>query len=379
MKSSAVHKIILAGVLLALAPTLSAQQPAPAGENTADAKEGVRLKDLARITGVRTNQLLGYGLVVGLPGSGDSRSKLASESIRNLLGGLGQNLENAGLNARNIAAVIVTAEVPPFSGRGDRLNATVSSIGDARSLEGGVLIQTPLVAGNQTIYAVAQGVVTTGGKSPERGYSRTGETVGLVLNGAVVEREVPANLLEPNRNDPAQNPDTRRVRVSLLRFDFSTLDLVSKKLAQELEGAEIVVEGGSILVTIPPEANVVSTIARMEQMRIQPDYRARVVINERTGTIVMGGEVRVDPVAVSRGGMELIVTGDMRDARLGIHLPGQAGGEGERKPVTQEFAGTNVAEIVKGLNEMGASVQDVIAILEALRDSGALHAELIVN
>ncbi len=380
MRSLAINNIMLVTVLTLLALPLAAQQPEQENAETpANAKDGVRLKDLARITGVRTNQLIGYGLVVGLPGSGDSRSKLASESIRNLLGGLGQNLENAGLNARNIAAVIVTAEVPPFAGRGDRLNATVSSIGDARSLEGGVLIQTPLVAGNQSIYAVAQGVVTTGGKSPERGYSRTGETVGLVLNGAIVEREVPANLLEPNQNDPAQNPDARRVRVSLLQFDFSTLDLVSKKLAQELEGAEIVIEGGSILVTIPEGANVVETIARMEQMRIQPDYRARVVINERTGTIVMGGEVRVDPVAVTRGGMELIVTGDMRDARLGIHLPGQEGGDGERKPVTQEFSGTNVAEIVKGLNEMGASVQDVIAILEALRDSGALHAELIVN
>ena len=345
--------------------------------------EGVRLKDLARITGIRTNQLLGYGLVVGLPGTGDSRSHLASESIGNLLGGLGQNLDKAGLNARNIAAVIVTAEVPPFAGRGDRVNATVSSIGDARSLEGGVLIQTPLYAGNKSIYAVAQGVVTTGGKNYARGgFNRTGDTVGLVLNGAAIERDVPARILEPEQPQPATEPrpePPRRVRVSLNHFDFSTLNAVSKRLAESFPDAKIAIEGGSIVVTIPENQGAVDYIARMEQIRIVPDYRARVVINERTGTIVMGGDVRVDPVAISRGGMELIVTGDALDARQGIHVQSTLKELNERKPVSKEFKGSDVGEIVQGLNDMGANVQDVIAILEALRDSGALHAELIVN
>ncbi len=393
-QSSTFAAMVLTAVFIALPVSISrAQAPdandAPGAINAAGNQgEGVRLKDLARITGIRTNQLLGYGLVVGLPGTGDSRSHLASESIGNLLGGLGQNLDKAGLNARNIAAVIVTAEVPPFAGRGDRVNATVSSIGDARSLEGGVLIQTPLYAGNKSIYAVAQGVVTTGGKNYARGgFNRTGDTVGLVLNGAAIERDVPARILEPEPTQPGDAQPTteprpeppRRVRVSLNHFDFSTLNAVSKRLAESFPDAKIAIEGGSIVVTIPENQGAVDYIARMEQIRIVPDYRARVVINERTGTIVMGGDVRVDPVAISRGGMELIVTGDALDARQGIHVQSTLKELNERKPVSKEFKGSDVGEIVQGLNDMGANVQDVIAILEALRDSGALHAELIVN
>jgi flagellar P-ring protein precursor FlgI len=384
-----IYLFTLAGFLSisVITPSLLAQTP-PAEDQNPEAATGktggVRLKDLARITGIRTNQLLGYGLVVGLPGTGDSRTHLASESMRNLLGGLGQNLDNVGSNARNIAAVLVTAEVPPFAGRGDRVNVTVSSIGDARSLEGGVLIQTPLYAGDRVIYAVAQGVVTTGGKNEERGFSRTGDTVGLVLNGAAIEREVPGRILEPRPEGGDAPPDAetapRRVRISLNHFDFSTLDAVSKGLSASLPDAQLAHEGGSIIVTIPENQSAVEYIARMEQIRIQPDYRARVVINERTGTIVMGGDVRVDPVAVSRGGMELIVTGDSSDARMGIHVGGGGAGPKEQAPpVTKEFKGTDVGEIVKGLNDMGAKVQDIIAILEALRDSGALHAELIVK
>lgn len=341
------------------------------GENAQ--QKGVRLKDLARISGIRTNQLLGYGLVVGLPGTGDSRSELASESMANLLGGLGQDLEQSNLAARNVAAVLVTAEVPPFAKSGDRVSVTVSSIGDARSLQGGVLVQTPLYAGNKQIYAAAQGVVTTGGKGSDDRFSRTGDTVGTVLNGAVMEREVPGRLVEETEDTPPE----RRVRVSLNRFDFSTLDAVRTRLSEELPDAQVAVDGGSVLVTLPTGADPVAYIARMEQIRIAPDYRARVVINERSGTVVMGGEVRVDPVAVSRGGMELIVTGDVRDARMGILVEG-ALNENERKPATQAFSGTTVQEIIQGLNAMGASIQDIIAILEALRDSGALHAELVV-
>ncbi|MEQ9363835.1 MAG: flagellar basal body P-ring protein FlgI, partial [Leptospirales bacterium] len=251
-----VHGKWAAALIIAVVLIISGVSGLGAQDEVAGQKkgEGVRLKDLARITGIRTNQLLGYGLVVGLPGTGDSRSRLASESIGNLLGGLGQNLDKAGLNARNIAAVIVTAEVPPFAGRGDRVNATVSSIGDARSLEGGVLIQTPLYAGNKTIYAVAQGVVTTGGKSNERGgFSRTGDTVGLVLNGAAIERDVPARILEPEERPDSGANSPRRVRVSLNHFDFSTLNAVSKRLAETFTDAKVVIEGGSIVVTIPED------------------------------------------------------------------------------------------------------------------------------
>jgi len=358
-------------------PDDAAPADAEAGQESANGAaqqdKGVRLKDLARISGIRTNQLLGYGLVVGLPGTGDSRSELASESMANLLGGLGQDLEQSNLAARNVAAVLVTAEVPPFAKSGDRVSVTVSSIGDARSLQGGVLVQTPLYAGDKQIYAAAQGVITTGGKGSEDRFARTGDTVGTVLNGAVIERDVSAALVEQTDGTPPE----RRVRVSLNRFDFSTLDAVRKRLAAELPDAEVAVEGGSVLVTLPPGADPVAYIARMEQIRIAPDYKARVVINERSGTVVMGGDVRVDPVAVSRGGMELIVTGDVRDARMGVLVDGAYSDE-ERQPATQAFSGTTVQEIIQGLNAMGADIRDIIAILEALRDSGALHAELVV-
>ncbi|MCB1327089.1 MAG: flagellar basal body P-ring protein FlgI [Spirochaetales bacterium] len=359
----------IACVLLFLAGATASvySQPAAANQN----EEGIALRDLVRISGIRTNQLIGYGLVVGLAGTGDSRTRLASESVTNLLGGLGQNLESPGLNARNIAAVLVTAEVPPFARPGDRINVTVSSIGDARSLRGGVLIQTPLHAGNNTIYAVAQGAVTTGAGGPgSRAHIQ--DTVGLVLNGATMEREVAGASSTASGDDPPRP----RVRVSLRDFDFSTLQAVRERLTAELSDSEVSVDGGSILITLPEDADPVAYIARLESIRVVPVRPARIVINERTGTIVMGGDVRVAPVAVSRGGLELIVTGNLTDPRMGIHVPV---GSGEPEPVMQELSGSSVQEIIQGLNAMGLRVRDVIAILEALRDAGALHAELIVN
>lgn len=291
--------IIVFAVLIAVG--LNGQ---PAGTDTetpatgaANNKKGVLLKNLARITGVRTNQLLGYGLVVGLSGTGDTRSRLASKSIQNLLGGLGQSaLANARNRANNVAAVLVTAEVPPFARVGDRITVTVSSIGDARSLEGGVLIQTPLYAGNKQIFAVAQGALSTGGGSL-RGSRRKSQTVAQVLNGAIMERAVDTDLKEKS-DDPARTG--YRVRISLQHFDFSTLQRVREKLQAEMKKARVTLQGGSLIVTLPEHSDPVSYIARMEQIRIVPDYRARVIINERSGTVVMGGDVRVDPVAISR-------------------------------------------------------------------------------
>ena len=331
---------------------------------------GVRLKDLARIAGVRSNQLLGYGLVVGLPGTGDSRSKLADQSVRNLLGNLGQKMPTSDLHAKNIAAVLVTAEILPFARRGDRQNVIVSSIGDARSLEGGVLIQTPLQGGNGKIYAVAQGVITTGGRGKTRGQRRTGKTVGVVLNGAHIEREPKTNF--------ATN---RRISVSLNRFDFATLNEVKKSVIKAFPGLKPVTDGGALTITIPKAMDPVAFIAKLEQIRLQPKYRARVVINERTGTIVMGGDIKVDPVSISRGGMKLFITGQGVSTGVSKELQIKYGSKSKGKkktPVTRAFSGTSISEVIEALNAMGAGVRDIIAILEAIRDSGALHAEIIV-
>jgi len=340
---------------------------------------GVRLKDIARVTGVRSNQLLGYGIVVGLAVTGDSKSKLAEESVRNLLGSLGQRLDSGSLEARNVAAVIVTSEVPAFGNRGDRLNATVSSIGDAKSLEGGVLIQTPMQAGDGQIYGVAQGAISMGGQTSAR-LSR-GKTVGSVMNGVSIEKDIQSSFLFETTRDTDEKGEkiqpakkVKVVRITLNDFDFQTAKDAKEKLAQVFPDSRPTIENGAITLEVPNNQDPVSFIAAIEDVRITPKYRARIVVNERTGSIVMGGDVRVDPVAVSRGGMDLIVSGAPYPNGVSVAPQGK-----ENKGTMQAFSGASVQEIMDALNTMGASVKDIIAILQALRESGALHAELIVQ
>ena len=378
-RSHLVRVVLLGAVLFGfLLPVFVAAAPAPTpgpvpvggkaqkgtGEN------GVRLKNMARIVGVRSNQLVGYGVVVGLPGSGDSRSRMASESIRNLLARLGQKLPNDP-DARNIAAVLVTAELPPFSGRGHRVDVTVSSIGDARSLTGGVLISTALQAGDGKTYAAAQGVVTTGGRDREQSSSAR-RTVGVVLGGAHVERS-PAEQFGADR----------KLRIQLHSFDFATLDEVLKAVKAAFPAIESKTVEGSVEVAIPAGQDPFAFTAKLEELRVLPRYGARVIINERTGTVIMGGDIRVDPVSVSRAGMQVIVSGPTQDKagiteELRIDYGPKSDRDAKNRPVTKEFSGTSVSDIVKGLNAMGADVRDIISILEALRDSGALHARLTV-
>ncbi|MCB1175854.1 MAG: flagellar basal body P-ring protein FlgI [Leptospiraceae bacterium] len=379
-------RLIVIHGLLALAslavPQLRAQTETTAvtteaenSDQSAANKKGVLLKNLARISGVRTNQLIGYGLVVGLSGTGDTRSALASQTVQNLLGNIGQQaLVTSKRSIQNAAAVLVTAELPPFVSPGDRLNVTVSSIGDARSLEGGVLVQTPLYAGNKQIYAVAQGPLSSMSKASRHSPASVKQNVAQVINGAIVEKGLqPDVVIKSDEPDQIQH----KIRITLFHFDFSTLYRVEQMLKQALPDAKPVINGSSIILNIPAHSDPVSYIAKVEQLRVEPDQRARVVINVRTGTVVMGGDVRVDPVAISRGGMELHVTGEIRDRRQGIHVDLE--NPAAKPEVSSEFQGTSIQEIVKGLNAMGASVQDIIAILESLRDAGALHAELIVN
>ena len=312
--------------------------------------EGVPLASLAQIQGVRSNQLLGYGLVVGLSGTGDTRSNFASTAIQNLLSGLGQKLEKARLaRSRNIAAVLVTAEAPSFIRVGARLNATVSSIGDARSLKGGILIQTPLYAGDRNIYAVAQGALSAGGKDESGTNIGGGKTVASLLNGAVIEKEMPGSIFD------ASAGGLRQLRVSLRSFNFSTLHVIYEKLKSAFPEANVQLEGGSLLLDIPTSASPVAFISEMEKLRVKPQRPARVVINERSGTIVMGGDVRVDPVAISRKGMDVTVSAANRTANIGARL-GQQGAQASdaASPVnTRQFSGSNLNEIIQALNKMG--------------------------
>jgi flagellar P-ring protein precursor FlgI len=359
----------------ALATALAVYVPA-ASAQTQKKDDGVRLKEIARIQGVRTNQLLGYGIVVGLPGTGDSRSKLAEDSVRNLLGSLGQRIDQGSIGARNVAAVLVIAEIPPFANKGNRLNAVVSSIGDAKSLEGGVLIQTPLQGGDGIIYGVAQGAVTTGRQSRDRG-----KTVGSVVNGASIEKDLPGSFVVEVTRDTNEKGEklpapvrVRTVNITLNDFDFGTIREAREKIEKALPDTKPSLQNGMIVLEIPPGKDPSILIAEVEDIRVTPRYRARIVINERSGAIVMGGDVRVDPVAVSRGGMDLIVSGAQYPN--GIYLNTA---EKDKKDSMQAFSGASVQEIMDALNAMGAGIRDVIAIFEALRDSGALHAELIVQ
>ncbi|MBE7438068.1 MAG: flagellar basal body P-ring protein FlgI [Spirochaetales bacterium] len=341
-------------------PVGPAGQPETIAGGTPVAKKisGVLLKNIATISGVRTNQLLGYGLVVGLPGSGDTRSGLARESIKNLLGSLEQNMTHFNLDARNIAAVLVTAEIPAFARKGDRFAVTVSSIGDARSLSGGVLIQTPLYGANRTIYAAAQGVVTTAeANQPDDRAGAPGKTVGAVMGGALMERDVSANLTENSV-----------IRISLKKFDFTTLEELRKRLRESLGQDKLELKNGALELAVPEGQDPVSFIAKIENLRIEPSSASRVVINERSGTIVMGGDLYVSPVSVTRGGLQIIVTGNAGQGHPDAAVRGE----------THLVSGSSVNDILQILNSIGASVKDVIAILEALKEAGALHAEIVV-
>ncbi len=334
-----------------------------------EAQEGVRIKDLARITSVRSNQLLGYGLVAGLPGTGDMRSAGAREALSNLLEGMGHDPALAKGETRNIAVVTVTAEIPPFAKKGDRISVTVSSAGDARSLENGVLLRTPLYAGNGEIYAVAQGNVVTGGtRQGEKSRPRTTATIPL---GGLVEKEAGSAIAGEDRN----------LRISLNYFDFSMLLSVQEAVKEALEFSEdsVRTEGGSLIVKIPEEMNPVQTVATIENLRVKPVHRSRVVINERTGTVIMGGEIRIDPVMISRAGfMKKEEDRGRNPATMGIYLPSLKKDEEKHQSDVRLIQAASVTELVKALHEMGATVQDIIAILEAMKDGGALHAELIV-
>lgn len=367
-------------LLLLSALSLSAQtgpvQPNPTERRAVDDKtaetpsedKGIRIKDLARIDGVRSNQLLGYGIVIGLQGTGDQRSKLALRSMQNLLANLGQDA-SSNLELKNVAAVLVTAEIPPFAKKGDRITVVVSSIGDAKSLDGGVLVQTPLQAGNGELYAVAQGPLLSAAREGRSNDSP--KNVAVVPGGALIEKDLRETTLAD-----------RRLRVQLRDFDFTTLSRVHQAilpLTQEetLKGMEAKIEGGSVLVTLPENVEPIGLLSRIENLRVQPSYKARVVINQRTGTIVFGGDVRIDPVAVSRppsgnGRFRL----QRQEAYQGIYV--RSPGGQQKDETVQHIEASSVAELVAALNKLGAGVRDIISILEALRDSGALHAEVVI-
>jgi len=377
MSSSIATRPARAMVLVLAALTVLAALPL-----TASPAHGARIKDIASVSGMRRNQLVGYGLVVGLSGTGDQRgSDFTVQSIFNMLDKMGVRVDKATLKPKNVAAVMVTAQMPVSSRPGSRLDVTVSSIGDATSLLGGVLLVTPMKGVDGNIYAIAQGSVLVGGVSAQgagASVSKNITTVGLLPGGANVERAVAFSF-----NDQTD------LTLSLRNPDFSTATRVAKRVNETMGSAmATAIDAGTIRLSVPPEnqGNLAPLMASIENIEVTPDHRARVVVDEKTGTVVLGQNVQISPVAITHGNLQIQV---QESADVSQPLP-FSGGQTVVTPqtnigVTEEnrklkmIEGATLQELVEGLNALGATPRDLISILRTLESSGALAADLEVN
>ncbi|MFH1896824.1 MAG: flagellar basal body P-ring protein FlgI [Candidatus Desantisbacteria bacterium] len=388
----------------------------------------VRLKDVCRISDVRPNQLVGYGLIVGLNGTGDGKNTFfTAQSIVNMLQHFGVTVDKDKMKVNAIAAVMVTMELPAFSRAGDKIDVIVSTLGDASDLSNGILLQTPLVGADKVIYAVAQGPVSLGGGDAggKSGKKKAHPTVGRVPDGGIVEKEITCPIAVDGK-----------LSLVLKNSDFTTASRMVKAIDDGFgAGTAIAINAASIDVTIPSEYtdNIVGFISTLENLTVTPDVVARVVINERTGTVVMGENLCILPVAVSHKDLYLVVTGEggeqgkaagaqtiivpapeigtetMSKALRAINIKPTTEqiatvlnmikqeqpttpvtGAAETKPEAQATTGSQggkvvilptrvkVGDVVKGLSSVGATPQDVIAVLQAIKAAGALQAEIII-
>ncbi len=337
-----------------------------------------RIKDIARLQGVRSNQLNGMGLVIGLGGTGDT-SKANAQIVVNALAKWGVNISASDLKVKNIAAVMVTANLPPYMHQGDTIDVQVSSIGDAKSLQGGILLQSPLTGADGKVYAVAQGPVYLGGYAVgEKGSTiqKNITTVGIVAQGAIVEREVPMQL-----------DHNGKLRWALNNPDFTTASRLAQTINENIaRGAARAIDMGLVEVLVPREKSVdpISFIAEIETLPVTPDGIAKVVINERNGTVVIGDKVKIATVAVTHRNITVKV-----DSQTNISQPPPFSGgdtiitEDSSVNVNEEEGrmivlpdGTSIGTIVQALNAVGTTPQDVIAIIVAIKDAGALYADL---
>jgi flagellar P-ring protein precursor FlgI len=346
-----------------------------------------RIKDITDVKGIRVNQLVGYGLVVGLNGTGDSlrNAPFTEQSIQAMLDRMGVNIRGAQHEprTRNTAAVMVTAELPPFATKGSRFDVVVSSIGDAKSLEGGALIMTPLGGADQTIYAVAQGQITVSGyvaKGRAESVTSGVPTRGRIPNGAIVERNAPGSLNEPGP-----------MELELRNPDFTTATRVADAInnyAQQRYGKKIAYarDMQSIVLRKPHSVSAARLFSELGELMVVPDHPARVVIDERTGTIVIGDDVRISTVAVAHGSITVRVTempvvsqpAPFSDGQTTV-VPQTAVSVQENGGNVATVHGANLRELVSALNRMGLKPQGIIAILQAIKSAGALQAELVVQ
>lgn len=345
-----------------------------------------RIKDLATISGVRTNQLIGYGLVVGLNGTGDqtTQTPFTVKSLKSMLSNMGVTIPpNVNLQLKNVAAVSVHADLPPFIKPGQTIDVTVSSIGNAKSLRGGSLLLTPLKGADGAVYAMAQGSLTVGGISASAAGSSV--TVGVpsagrIPNGATVERQVPGKF---------GGQDDEPIVLNLRQADFTTVERIVEAINKALGGSVAqALDASSIQVRGPADPNQrVSLIAVLENLEVVPAQgAAKIIVNSRTGTVVIGQNVQVGPAAVSHGNITVTITSEpivsqpepFSGGRTAVVPNANIAVSQEKKPMFLFNPGAALNDIVQAVNQVGASPTDLIAILEALKAAGALKAELIV-
>jgi len=341
----------------------------------------VRIKDIANITGVRQNQLIGYGLVVGLDGTGDDgkKSMFTRQSMASMLEKMGITLKAGDIDVDNVAAVMVTANLPPFAKAGSRIDVTVSSIGDADSLQGGILLFTPLKAADGQIYAVAQGPVSIGGFSAGGSGGKVQKnfpTVGRVISGALIEREI--------LSDFAQK---KSFSLALHDPDFTTASRVANTINSALNNHIAHTSNpGTIKINVPDEytGNIVELITLVEGLGVTPDTSSKIVLNERTGTVVMGENVRISTIAIAHGNLSIEVK---EQPDVSQPLPFSKGQTvvtpatdisvtEEKNALFLVKSGVSIGKLVRALNAVGVSPRDLITIFQAIKAAGALQAKL---
>lgn len=347
--------------------------------------QGVRIRDLVMVSGARDNQLVGFGLVAGLAGDGDQDPTYTLQTIANLLQRYGINVPASTLSAKNVAVVMVTADIPAFVKSGSRLDVQVASMGDAKSLQGGVLLQTPLLGADNKVYAVAQGPLSIGGFVVGNGggggatVTKNHPTAGQIIDGAIVEREIPTSII---------HDDT--VELLLREPGFISAARLEAAVNNVFTNSAHAVDSTSIRVHIPPEAadSAVDFIARLEDIQVVPELPARIIINERTGTIVATAHIQISSCAVSQGNIVINVA-----STLDASQPAPYSNTGQtvvtprtKTDVTESKSAMialpelpTVEKVAAALNALGATPRDMMAIFEAMKQAGALQAELIIQ
>jgi len=377
-----------------------------------------KLADLADVIGARDNQLLGYGVVSGLNGTGDDvRSRIAEQTMRSMLRRLGVQIDDQHLRLRNVAAVIVTVNIPPFSRNGSRLDVTVSSIGNARSLAGGVLIQTPLRGADRHTYAVAQGPLVVGGFSAQgntgTSFQQNSTTTGRIPNGALVEREIQTFLVDPppagaaaEKNRTAKNGDKATDKKSkeekpkgppTLTYALRSPDFVTaQRMATAINDAmgdklAVAMDGGAVRIKLPNEfkENPVPLVARLSEVAVAPNQPARMIINERTGTVVAGGDVRLTPVAIAQGGISVSIYEGYNVSQPNpfAYRTGQTAVTPQTDITTEEQesalkfvdGAATLKDVATALATLGVTPRELSSIMQALKAAGALRAELVIQ